>query len=68
MGMTKTQAATLARIIELTQNGPLDVTYGGIKGVNRTALWALESAGVIVIERREVEGRNYPDMFVTVAE
>ena len=52
MGMTKTQAATLAKLIELTANGPLDVTYGGIKGVNRTALWALESAGVIVIERR----------------
>ena len=49
--MTKTQAATLARITELTQDGPLDITYGGIKGVNRSSLWALEDKGAIIVER-----------------
>jgi hypothetical protein len=63
--MTKTQAATLARITELTASGPLDVTYGGIKGVNRTSLWCLEEMGVIVIERTTVDGRLR--MLATVA-
>jgi hypothetical protein len=49
--MTKTQTATLQRITELTVNGPLDVTYGGIKGVNRTSLWTLEEMGAVKINR-----------------
>lgn len=49
--MTKTQAATLDRIVELATSGRLDVTYGGIKGVNRASLFALESKGMVAIER-----------------
>ena len=67
MNMTKSQEATLATIRTLSVAGPLDVTFGGIKGVNRTSLWALEDKGIVIIERREVANRNYPDMFVTVA-
>jgi hypothetical protein len=57
MGMTKTQTATLETIRALTANGPLDVTYGGIKGVNRSSLWCLEEAGVVNIERTTENGR-----------
>jgi hypothetical protein len=65
MGMTKSQIASLARIAELFAAGPVDVTYGGIKGVNRSSLWALEDKGVITIERHTVPNRNYPNMFIT---
>jgi hypothetical protein len=57
MGMTKTQTATLDAIRALTLNGPLDVTYGGIKGVNRSSLWCLEEAGAVRIERTTENGR-----------
>ena len=65
MGMTKTQAATIATLSQMLTAGPVDVTFGGIKGVNRSSLWTLEEKGLVTIERRTVAGRNYPDMFVT---
>jgi hypothetical protein len=49
--LTKTQTATLDKIRILAADGGLDVTYGGIKGVNRSALWALEGKGLLKIER-----------------
>ncbi len=66
MGMTKTQAATLARITELTANGPLDVTYGGIKGVNRSSLWTLEDNGLVKVERTTDENGRLR-MLATIA-
>jgi hypothetical protein len=63
--MTKTQAATLAKLRELTAVGPLDVTYGGIKGVNRTSLWSLEELGAVTITRSTESGRLV--MFCTIA-
>jgi hypothetical protein len=64
--MTKSQEASLARIVELTANGhPLDVTYK-VKGVHSESLFCLEEKGLITIERQEVANRNYPNMFATV--
>lgn len=63
--MTKTQEATIAKLRELLATGPVDVTYGGIKGVNRSSLYALMDRGVVVVDTQDVPNRNYPNVFVT---
>lgn len=65
MGMTKTQQATIAKLRELLAAGPVDVTYGGIKGVNRSSLYVLMDNGALTVDSQDVPNRNYPNVFVT---
>lgn len=54
MGMTKTQAATLARIEEL--GGTVDITYA-VKGINRASVEGLATKGLVRVDQHSREGK-----------
>lgn len=64
MKLTNSQKKTLDTLRKLLQNGPVDVTYA-VRGVNRSSVDSMVRAGVLTTDAREVENRNYPDVFVT---
>lgn len=56
--LTATQIKTLAKLQELIQAGPVDVTYA-VRGVNRSSVDAMAAKGIVTLRWTAVENRNY---------